>query len=334
MTSTLSAEVAYVGNKGTHVFAGNNPDVNANEPSTVGYLFNAPNCTAPGQTNCNVPRDQRRPLFNAYPSLYPTGFANDVTYFGNLSSSNYNALQTRLEKRFTGGLQFQASYTYAKAMNFDQDYYVNQPHYGLVDFNRKHAFILSSVYELPFGRGRKYLNNMNRVADFLVGGFQLSPTVTWQSGLPFSVSYSQCNQDIDVGPCWAAKTGSVKTDASSLQTPANGPYVQYFQATSTPLQHGQSFNGYSRPAADTFGSRNSLYGPRYFNTDLAAAKNFAITERVKAQFRMEIFNLFNHPQLGNPNGCIDGGGSCGRITSLLGNVAAMRNIQFALRFDF
>ena len=205
-----------------------------------------------------------------------------------------------------------------------------------MDFNRKHAFILSSVYELPFGRGRKYLNNMNRVADFFVGGFQLSPTVTWQSGLPFSVSYSKCNQDIDSGPCWADKTGSVNTNAGTLQTPASGPFVQYFQVTSTPLQHGQSFNGFSRPAAETFGSRNSMYGPRYFNTDLAAAKNFAITERVKAQFRAEIFNLFNHPQLGNPNGCIDGGGSCGQITSLLapGTVAAMRNIQFALRIDF
>ena len=67
--------------------------------------------------------------------------------------------------------------------------------------------------------------------------------------------------------------------------------------------------------------------------DFAMAKNFSITERANAQFRAEVFNLFNHPQLGNPNSCIDCAGS-GTITGLAGNIAQMRNIQLGLRFQF
>jgi hypothetical protein len=336
----LSGEIAYVGNKGTHVFAGNNPDINPNEPSVIGFKE-------------GIPKDQRRPFFNAYPNLYPVitdasgnvtggGFTNDVTYFANASSSNYHALQTRLDKRFSQGLQFQANYTWSRALNFDQDYFVNQPHYGLVDFNRKHVFIFNSVYDLPFGHGRMFGGGWAKPVDWILGGWQLSGTLNWSSGLPFSASYGECGADIDVGPCWAAHTGTTNINVSGLQTPANGsPFVQFFNPVAPTDSNGNPFgingapgNGFARPAAETFGSRNSLYGPRYFNTDASLAKNLKITERLTTQFRVEAFNLFNHPQLGTPNSCIDCGGNAGQITGLQSNIAQMRNLQFALRFDF
>ncbi len=316
LSQTVSVDIAYVGNKGTHVFAGNNPDIDANEPTVIGFKE-------------GVSRNDRRPYFARY------GWTQGIAYFGNLSSSNYNALQTSIEKRFSHGLQLQAHYTWSKALNYDQDYFVHQPHYGLVDFNRKHVFLVNSVYELPIGHGKSYGANVPKWLDYVVGGFQLSGTLTWMSGLPFSVNYGECSADIDVGPCWAAKTGSTNLSVSGLKTPAGGsPYVQYFNPTSTFTNNGSSGNGFTRPAPETFGSRNSLYGPRYANTDLSIAKRFSFTERASAQFRMEVFNLFNHPQLGNPSSCIDCKGQ-GQITDIMGGgVAQMRNIQFGLRIEF
>jgi hypothetical protein len=328
VTNSVTAEIAYVGNKGTHVFAGNNPDINPNEPSVIGFHPQFADCSATLTTNCNVPKNQRRAFFA------PFNWTQDITYFANLASSNYNALQTRIEKRFTHGLQMQAHYTWSKALNYDQDYFAIQPHYGLVDFNRKHVFVLTSVYDLPFGRGRSYAANIPKWADYVIGGFQLSGNATWQSGLPFSVSYGECGSDIDAGPCWAAHTGSTSVNVKGLTTPASGhPFVQYFTPVASFATNGASGNGFTRPAQDTFGSRNSLIGPRYANVDFAIAKNFTITERANAQFRAEVFNLFNHPQLANPDSCIDCSGS-GNINDIAGNIAQMRNIQLGIRIQF
>jgi outer membrane receptor protein involved in Fe transport len=316
-TNTVSAEIAYVGNKGTHVFAGNNPDIDANQPSVVGF-------------KAGVPKNNRRPFFSRF------GWTQNITDFANSSGSNYNALQTKIDKRFSQGLQLQAHYTWSKALNYDQDYFAIQPHYGLVDFNRKHVFVTNSVYELPFGRGKPYAANVSRVMDYIIGGYQMSGTLTWSSGLPFNVSYGECSADIDSGPCWAAKTGSTNINVGDLQTPATGsPFRQFFTPVSSATVFAASGgNGFRRPAAETFGSRNALYGPRYANVDFSVAKRFPITERVNTQFRLEVFNLFNHPQLSTPNGCIDCTGDAGRITSLQSNVGQMRNLQFGLRVDF
>ena len=315
-TNTLSGEVAYVGNKGTHVFAGNNPDINANQPSVVGF-------------KAGVPKDQRRPFFGRF------GWTQDITDFANSSGSNYNALQTKIDKRFSHGLQLQAHYTWSRALNYDQDYFAIQPHYGLVDFNRQHVFVANSVYELPFGRGKPYMSNISKVMDYIIGGYQMSGTLTWSSGLPFNVSYGECSADIDSGPCWAAKTGGTSTSLGDLQTPATGsPFRTFFTPVASSTFATSGGNGYRRPAPETFGSRNSLYGPRYANVDFSVAKRFAITERVNTQFRLEVFNLFNHPQLSTPNGCIDCTGDAGQIKSLQSNIGQMRNLQFGLRVDF
>jgi hypothetical protein len=318
LSNTVSAEIAYVGNKGTHVFAGNNPDINPNEPSVIGFKE-------------GVPQNNRRAFFGKY------GWTQDITYFANASSSNYNALQAKLDKRFSNGLQLLTHYTWSKAINFDQDYFAIQPHRGLVDFNRKHVWVVSGVYDLPFGHGKTYGSNIPKWADYAFGGFQISSNLTWSSGLPFSVSYGECGSDIDAGPCWAAKTGSPNINIGGLQTPSSGnPFRTFFTPVAAFPSNGASGNGFTRPAAETFGSRNSLYGPRYFNTDMAVAKGFNVTERVNAQFRAEFFNVFNHPQLNTPNACIDCSvaSGAGTISSLASNLGQMRNIQLGLRLQF
>jgi hypothetical protein len=115
--------------------------------------------------------------------------------------------------------------------------------------------------------------------------------------------------------------------------------VTYFQASPTVLANGESFGPYMRPAAGTFGDifRDSLNGPGLVNTDLSVAKTFRITERVSAQFRTDFFNLFNHPNLGEPNSCVDcQNGTAGKITDIISTQdgSSMRRLQFGFRFNF
>src|SRR4030095_16786314 len=124
-------------------------------------------------------------------------------YFGNDASSHYNGIQVKLEKRFAQGLQFLAHYTFSHAYNYNDDYFSVDPKvaYGPDDFNRNHVFVISTVYELPIGRGKKYMADIGRAADFLIGGWQISNTSNWSGGLPFTPSIGECGQISDAGPC-------------------------------------------------------------------------------------------------------------------------------------
>jgi hypothetical protein len=135
-----------------------------------------------------------------------------------------------------------------------------------------------------------------------------------------------------------------------VNDPNLGPYVPYF--TPSPYQLGGScptatdpnalcpdtFGPYARPAAGTFGNihRDSLYGPGLVNTDLSVAKKFALTERASIAFRADAFNLFNKANLGQPNSCVDCGGTSGLITSTISSAdgTSMRRLQFSLRLEF
>ncbi len=107
------------------------------------------------------------------------------------------------------GLQFVAHYTWSKNLTHDGGYANIDPqvNYGPDDFNRKHVFSVSSVYELPFGKGKRFMGNAGRALNLLIGGFQLNTTTNWSSGLPWSASYNECSQDEEstsAGPSWLA----------------------------------------------------------------------------------------------------------------------------------
>src|SRR5216684_47114 len=212
LTPTMNIEVAYIGNKGSHTFAGNGPAYNANEAGIgQGTDFGAAGFKA------FVPSADRRRLFlNGVPAFtYPdcsvsqkacgltgvpvadqlTCCATDVgNYFGNDASTHYDALQVKVEKRFSQGLQFLAHYTYSHAFNYDSGYFSVDPRfaYGPDDFNRNHVFVVSTVYELPFGKGKKYMGDAGRAANLLIGGWQISNTSNWSGGLPFTPSIGEC----------------------------------------------------------------------------------------------------------------------------------------------
>jgi hypothetical protein len=188
---------------------------------------------------------------------------------------------------------------------------------------------------LPFGKGKRFMGNAGRALNLIIGGFQLNTTTNWSSGLPWSASYNQCGQDQDVGICRPILVGSLKTGVGHFDpgSPTVSPSVPFFTPVAPLAANGDVQGPFLRPQIGQLGSgRNAFTGPSFFNSDMSLFKNFAITERVGAQFRFEAFNVFNHVNLGQPNNCIDCSGS-GLITGLAAN-ASMRQLNFGMKVTF
>jgi hypothetical protein len=335
VTNTISAEASYVGSKGTHGFAGNGPNYDINPPSIVGYP--------------TLSQNLRRPLCVPDIPGDPAGTCTRIgfglgNYYGNDAASTYHAFQTKIDKRFARGLQFLAHYTFSHAYNYDSNYYAidHKIAWGPVDFSRNHVFVVNTVYELPFGKGKTYMGDVSRGLDYLVGGWQITNTTNWSSGLPWTPSFNQCNSEEDVGICRPNKgSGSFHTGVGNLTVdPTTGSiYRTYF----TPVADitGGSGGPFADPGLGNLGNigRNSFHGPSGFYSDLSVSKSFALGERAKAKFVFDAFNVFNHPVYAfsannGANNCIDcQGGNNGRITGLEGG-SSMRGLQWALRFDF
>ena len=311
--------LAYVGNKGTHVFPENqSPDIN--EANLVGFP--------------TVPTNQRGRLFQLY------GWTQGTKYYGDDASNHFHSLQARAQQKFSDGLSFQAVYTWASAFDFTNDYYYWNPSvdYGFDDGQRRHVLSVINLYEFPVGKGRRFLNNLPRAADLLIGGWQLSGNWVAESGLPFTPGYQNCGSDRDTGPCKPNIVGPVQTGltrtawytiaTTTLTNPARSA------SNACPGTPGITSGPWQEPACATFGNaaRNGLFGPNLFNADLSLAKTFPITERFKAQLRAESFNAFNHVNLGQPNATVDSP-TAGKITGLAAGTT-MRRWQFALRVEF
>jgi hypothetical protein len=304
LTKDISLEVAYVGNKGTHAFAGGGPAANVNQVTAEGFF--------PG-------RDPNlfKPFFNRY------GWTQGIDYFCNCADNRYNALQTKVTKRFTNGWSLLAHYTWQRAVfnDADQFFFNRELNRGREDFDRTHIFVMANTYELPFGRGKRYLSNASKAANLIVGGFQFNATTTIESGLPFNVSYDRPQTELDTGPNRPDLVGDPNL---------GGPRNQFFDPTA-----------FARPAAGTFGNlkRNSLSGPGYWRTDASLFKKFAISETKELEFRIESVNVFNHVNLDQPDGFIGDpahpAANAGRIgNTAFGGSDPQRNFQFALKFKF
>lgn len=306
----ISVEASYVGTKGTHVFAGNGGDYDFNQATVVGF----------GTLTTN----QRKPFFNKF------GWSQNFRYYGSDASNNYHGMQLKADKRFSKGFSVLSHYTWSRSFNYTNTYYnidATQA-YGPNDNTRTHVFLLSGIYELPIGKGKKLLSDAPKVVDVLLGGWQVNTVWQWQSGLPFTPSYRDCNADRDTGWCRPDLVGDWRLD--------NPTRDGWFRTTSVALTtNGQTDGPWRRPARGTFGSvgRNRLEGPSFSNVDMSLFKNFSITERLKGQFRAESFNTANRMNLANPNTCVDCPGSAGKITGLF-RLANPRQWQFGLRFEY
>jgi len=311
ITSTLALEAAYVANKGTHVFPGDDPGYDLNQPSIIGFG--------------SVGRFEREPLYRKF------GWTQSITYYGANASNNYNSLQIKAEKRFSSGYQFLGHYTWSKALDYNGDYFAIDPkvNYGISNSNHKHVFVLENVIDLPVGRRRRFLGNIRRWQDWIIGGWTLAAVTTVYSGIPFTPTYLNCGGiDIDTGPCRPNLVGPVHIIGSRDRyfTTTNGIVLQ---PHGTP---GDTVGPWQRPAVGTFGNirRNSLYGPGFWETDIDLKKTFRITDNAALEMRMWIPNLFNKVNLGNPVPCVD----CLDGGKILGGAGAPRSFAYDFRFQF
>jgi hypothetical protein len=294
----MTATATYVGNGGRHL--------------RIGWPLNQA-IPGPGALN------PRRPLFNKF------GLTQGINDNSNMASNSYQALQTKLTKRFSQGFSLLATYTWSKTIDTAGGLMLNgRLNRGIADFDRTHVATLGYSFELPFGRGRRYLSGLNRAAEAILGGWELNGITLLQSGLaitPTLINNSHLNADISGVSLRPNRVAGV--DPKDVPGGQNRNLWFNLAAFRVPGQ-------YELGTA----SRGSLRGPSYVSTDLSLGKRFAITERKSLQLRWETFNTFNRTNMANPNTSIDAGpNSAGRITGLLVG-ATMRAMQVGMRFDF
>jgi outer membrane receptor protein involved in Fe transport len=303
LSPTTTFSMAYVGDKGTHLVTYYNYNRQA---------YGAPACSVSNPVGCN------------FPAL---GTINTQATIGN---SNYNALQLMLNRRFTAGLQFGASYTWSHAIDDSPDAFdayngnngspVNYRDLAAErsssDLDMRNRFVFNTMYALPFGRGMHWGSNWNGVTNAILGGWQTNLIFIAQSGTPFDVL---CGQQNPVVRC-----DIVGDPFSGLTSP-----LQYFNPAAFAPVPTSPTNGTALRAGTT--SRNYLTGPSYFDIDFSTFKDFRITERVTTQFRAEFFNLTNSPHYVQPDYNFTDG-NFGNLTST--SFSSERQIQFALRVSF
>jgi hypothetical protein len=316
----LVFDVAYVGNRGLKLpaFRNLNPNV---------LTFNAAGAPVAGLRELDA-----------------VGLRGDIQFLENIGISNYNSLQTKVERRFSAGLTFIGSYTWGKALTDSVDHlstsgagngvdvgafrepqnpYNRRAEYGPSEFDVTHRFVLSGVWQLPFGRNRALGKDWSRATDLLMGGWEFSPILTWQTGLALTMIQPGV---VNIGGERRSRPerirdGNLPSDERTIDRWFDtGAFVPY---NATPGAVGFIPNR-------IYGSTGVgiVRGPGYVNLDFNLAKDFAITERFIAQLRGEFFNAFNHANFGVPG--VQTGAGFGQIVS----AAEARIIQLGLKLKF
>ncbi len=313
VTNSILAEVSYAGSRGVHLLYCYNPQEVEPGPSSV-----------PSALRVTIP---------AIASL------RSITQCDQRNMSNYHGLQAKLSKRFSNGLQFLAAYTFSKTLDYGGSAAsgggaVGNPQtitdlaagYGPSGFNIPQRFVGSWVYQLPFGKGQKFLQN--GFAAFILGGWEFDGIATIQSGLPFSVNgLSSCTNNAST--CWPDRIANGKL--------SNPDYSHWYDPTAFAAPCAVPLvNGTCSQYAYRFGNagRGIFQAPGTHNFDLTMAKNFSIKERLQVQFRVDAFNAFNHPQLGFPNQTINAVNPAKTSTAITSTIGDNRDLQLALKLLF
>jgi hypothetical protein len=297
----LLLDLAYVGSKSVHLGFGT--DINQVPASLLG----------PGDAQ------SRRP--------YPQYAGISASVFDGVSF--YNSLQLTARKRFANGLSFQANYTYAKALDtgtgsgwggitsLDTWQIANdwKANYGPSAIDVRHLLNGSFVYDLPVGKGRRFVDR-GGIVDAVIGGWQISSTFQFHTGLPFTPVMGSADLSGSLAGFWRPN----RIGNGSLANPS----VQEWFNTADFVQ----------PTPYTFGNsgRDILYGPGFQEVNVSLAKAFRLTflgEAARIQIRADSYDLLNHPNFGMPNASI-GSATQGTITTALTN----RNIQLGARLTF
>jgi hypothetical protein len=340
--------ISYVGSKGTHLaresnlnqlhpFTGVNPygpgepisDTDCTNPSSPivnGVTLSGQAALNAGVAACGLNADPFRPF---------PGYSN-ITYLQPAASSIYHALQVSVQ-RSVGSLQVSVAYTYSHSIDDSSDRsdgsFVNSYDFAASrassNFDERHVLEASYVWDLPFFKSGK-------VTHAVLGGWQYSGIMSFNTGNPFSVIFPSDNAGVANG-VGAGSYADIVGDpnAGVVQNPANTSAGRLF------------YNGaaYAAPRGLTFGDsgRNSLRNPDYINFNMALFKQFALTEHAALQFRAEAFNIFNHTEwlpIGGSAGSFAGNNNSGNNTVgsstflYSGGVHEARVLQFGMKLVF
>ena len=256
------------------------------------------------------------------------------------SNNHFDAWQTSIHRDFHAGWTLAANYMWSHAIN-DDSTGGGETDYPEIngcrtcdtassDEDIRHVFSLNTVYQLPFGKGKPYLNG-GGIGSAIFGGWQFSGTGAARSGTPVNVTIT--------------RDPSVVPDGLSIENGASFQRPNYVTGQSL-IPVGQTINNWINPAAfttpapETWGNagRNLVRGPAFWQADAAASRDFRINERFTAVLRIEGFNIFNRAQYGNPNGNFSSA-SFGKITTTVNGTSPTgsgtpREFQAALRVRF
>lgn len=285
-TSTSSFMVGYFGNKGTHL----ENDINANQTSLLGQV-------GTGATNPNLPFQRLSPNSPFLPNV---PLAASITERQSGSNSIYNALWVTATQRMTHGLQLNASYTYSHSIDDvsrnnagiqaqdSTNIFLSR---GSSDFDARHRFVANAIYDLPFKGNR------------LVNGWEIAPIFSWQTGNPFNlVAFNSSSFNGVANTITLNASAPIQTSGNPLGQWISNPQVLSVPCTLTTTSPTKAPT--CVPGTQTFGNvgRNSVYGPGFTNMDLSLVKNTKITEKLNLQLRADAFDVFNHPNYGQPGG--------------------------------
>ncbi len=283
-------EVSYGGSRGLKLFA----FYNGNQAVPTA---NATDATAPRRPAHNAAPDASGSCTLATPDNCNPALDTGIGTFRSNTQSNYNSLQVRLEKRFSHGLQYEAAYTFSHALdnassaslgsvnNGDfQDQRFPNANYSNADFDVRHRFVFSYVYDLPFGRGRMFAKNASGVVNQILGNWQMTGVFSAATGNYYTATDIVSVANADCG-------GTVGFNCARPNLVGN--------PNATPCVPGTLFNTCAFVHNDvqgTFGNagRNIIQGPGYKTWDTSLVKQFPIREQMHLEFRAEFFNILNH----------------------------------------
>jgi len=310
LSPSTSAQAGYVGNKATHLVTpveGNQPLPGVGDPSTW------------------LPLQQRRPLYATAPLI------TNISTTAARGHSDYHALQASVRQRNVRGFEYLVSYTLSRAKSNNLGYYGSggvsaegaywanaynpEANYGYAFFDARHNLVVSANYELPYGRGRQWGTDASAITDAILGGWRLSGVVQARSGFPITVTDGSA-------PSLQGVRGNERPNCIGDPVPADQS-----------LTHWLDIGAFQRAARGTFGNCpvGVARAPSYNNVDAVLAKQFKTGGERYFDFRIEAFNLFNHPSFGPPARDINSPNTFGQITS---TVSTARTMELVFKYFF
>jgi len=291
-------------------------------------------------THLDVLNDLNQPTFNNGVTTNISPFSNFgyIEYQNSIGYGNYNGLEATVSRRFNNGFSFRAAYTYSHSLdNAPQELESGSGAppdgrnyagwYGRSDFDIPHRVSFNYVYELPFGKGKSFINQ--GVLGYILGGFRTSGVYTYYDGRPFTINGGSLSSALDP---YGAATATIYR--IGMPVIVGSPDCWFYASKNSKCAAKSSglSDAFALPPSGAIGNsgRNTLRGPGVNVFDAALLREFPLHDTANLEFRWEVFNVTNTTEFGQPNNNFSSG-STGQITSLAGDPRVM---QLALRLSF